>query len=57
MIFAEDTSDIRISQVVADEIGADVLILSPVATEDTENKKYFERMQQNTANLKKALCN
>ncbi len=57
VIFAEDTSDIRISQVIADEIGADVLILSPVATEDTENKNYFERMQQNTANLKKALCN
>ena len=57
VIFAEDTSDIRISQVVADEIGANVLILSPVATEDTENKNYFERMQQNTANLKKALCN
>ena len=57
VIFTEDVSDIRISQVVADEIGADVLILSPVATEDTENKNYFERMQQNTANLKKALCN
>jgi len=57
VIFAEDTSDIRISQVIADEIGADVLILSPVATEDTENKNYFERMQQNAANLKKALCN
>ena len=57
VIFAEDTSDIRISQVIADEIGADVLILSPVATEDIENKNYFERMQQNTSNLKKALCN
>jgi len=57
VIFAEDTSDIRISQVIADEIGADVLILSPVATEDVENKNYFERMQQNTSNLKKALCN
>ena len=57
VIFAEDTSDIRISQVVADEIGADVLILSPVATEDVENKNYFERMQQNASNLKKALCN
>ena len=57
VIFAEDTSDIRISQVIADEIGADVLILSPVATEDIENKNYFERMQQNTANLKKELCN
>ena len=57
VIFAEDTSDIRISQVVADEIGADVLILSPVATEDIENKNYFERMQQNASNLKKALCN
>ena len=57
VIFAEDTSDIRISQVIADEIGADVLILSPVATEDIENKNYFERMQQNTANLKEELCN
>ena len=57
VIFAEDTSDIRISQVVADEIGADVLILSPVATEDIENKNYVERMQENTSNLKKALCN
>jgi zinc transport system substrate-binding protein len=57
VIFAEDTSDIRISQVIADEIGADVLILSPVATEDIENKNYVERMQENTSNLKKALCN
>jgi len=57
VIFAEDTSDIRISKVIADEIGADVLILSPVATEDIENKNYFERMQENTSNLKEALCN
>jgi zinc transport system substrate-binding protein len=57
VIFAEDTSDIRISQVIADEIDIDVLILSPVATEDAENKNYFERMQQNTSNLKEALCN
>ena len=57
VIFAEDTSDIRISKVIADEIGADVLILSPVATEDIENKNYFERMQENVSNLKEALCN
>ena len=57
MIFAEDTSDIRISQVIADEIGADVLILSPEATEDIENKNYFERMQENVSSLKEALCN
>jgi len=57
VIFAEDTSDIRVSKVIADEIGADVLILSPVATEDIENKNYFERMQENTSNLKEALCN
>ena len=57
VIFTEDTSDIRISKVIADEIGADVLILSPVATEDIENKNYFERMQENTSNLKEALCN
>ena len=57
VIFTEDTSDIRISQVIADEIGADVLILSPIATQDKENKNYFERMQENTSNLKEALCN
>ena len=57
VIFAEDTSDIRISKVIADEIGADVLILSPAATEHIENKNYFERMQENTSNLKEALCN
>ena len=57
VIFAEDTSDIRISKVIADEIGADVLILSPLATKNTENKNYFERMQENVSNLKEALCN
>ena len=57
VIFTEDTSDIRISKVIADEIGGDVLILSPVATEDIENKNYFERMQENTSNLKESLCN
>ena len=57
VIFAEDTSDIRLSKVIADEIGADVLILSPIATKNTENKNYFERMQENVSNLKEALCN
>ena len=57
VIFTEDTSDIRISQVIADEIGADVLILSPIATQDKENKNYFERMQENASSLKEALCN
>jgi len=57
VIFTEDTSDIRISQVIADEIGADVLILSPIATQDIENKNYFERMQENASSLKEALCN
>ena len=57
VIFTEDTSDIRISKVIADEIGADVLTLSPIATQDKENKNYFERMQENTSSLKEALCN
>ena len=57
VIFAEDTSDIRISKVIADEIGADVLILSPLATKNMENKNYFERTQENVSNLKEALCN
>ena len=57
VIFTEDTSDIRISKVIADEIGADVLILSPLATKNMENKNYFERTQENVSNLKEALCN
>ena len=57
VIFTEDTSDIRISKVIADEIGADVLTLSPIATQDKENKNYFERMQENASSLKEALCN
>ena len=57
VIFTEDTSDIRISKVIADEIGADVLTLSPIATQDKENKNYFERMQENVSSLKEALCN
>ena len=57
VIFTEDTSDIRNSQVIADEIGADVLILSPLATKNMENKNYFERTQENVSNLKEALCN
>ena len=57
VIFTEDTSDIRISKVIADEIGGDVLILSPLATKNMENKNYFERTQENISNLKEALCN
>ena len=57
VIFTEDTSDIRISKVIADEIGGDVLILSPLATKNMENKNYFERTQENVSNLKEALCN
>ena len=57
VIFTEDTSDIRISKVIADEIGGDVLILSPLATQNIENKNYFERTQENVSNLKEALCN
>ena len=57
VIFTEDTSDIRISKVIADEIGGDVLILSPLASKNMENKNYFERTQENISNLKEALCN
>ena len=39
------------------KFGGDVLILSPLATQNIENKNYFERTQENVSNLKEALCN
>jgi len=56
VIFTEELVDIRSSQVIANEIGAKVLVLSPIEVGD-ENSNYLSKMENNLSNLKVALCN
>jgi len=55
IIFTEEAVNPRISEVLANEIGGKVLVLSPIEIPD-ENKDYVSRMEQNLANLKEELC-
>ncbi len=55
VIFTEEAVDPRTSQVIADEIGARVLVLSPIEVID-ENSNYIMKMGNNLSNLKEALC-
>ena len=55
VIFAEESTSTKTSQVIADEIGGKVLVLSPLEiVSDEEN--YVSKMTQNLENLKEALC-
>jgi len=54
VIFAEENTSTKTSQVIADEIGGKVLVLSPL--EITSNETYISKMTQNLENLKEALC-
>lgn len=54
VIFAEESTSTKTSQVIADEIGGKVLILSPLET--VSNQNYVSKMTQNLENLKEALC-
>ena len=54
VIFAEENTSTKTSQVIADEIGGIVLILSPLEITSSEN--YISKMNQNLENLKEALC-
>jgi len=54
VIFAEESSSTKTSQVIADEIGGKVLVLSPL--EIVSDETYVEKMTQNLNNLKDALC-
>jgi len=54
IIFTEETTNPKISNVIANEIGGKVLVLSPIEISDDGN--YFSRMNQNLENLKEALC-
>jgi len=56
IIFAEEAVDTRTSEVIANEIGGKVLVLSPVEVGDTK-LGYIEKMEQNLSNLQEALCN
>ena len=56
VIFTEEAVDTRTSQVIADEIGGTVLVLSPLEIGD-QNTDYIAKMEQNLANLKEGLCN
>ncbi len=54
IIFTEDTTDPRISNIVANEIGGKILVLSPL--EISGNGNYISRMTEHLDNLKEALC-
>lgn len=56
IIFSEEGVDKRTSEVIANEIGGKVLILSPLEISET-NTSYIEKMEANLDNLKEALCN
>lgn len=55
IIFTEEAVNPRISEVIADEIGAKVLTLSPIEIYE-KNSDYIKRMEQNLSNLKEELC-
>ena len=54
VIFSEETVDTRTSQIIADEIGGKVLVLSPI--EVASDGTYISKMTENLENLKEALC-
>lgn len=56
IIFSEEGVDKRTSEVIANEVGGKVLILSPLEISET-NTSYIEKMEANLDNLKEALCN
>ena len=54
VIFSEENIDTRTSNIIANEIGGKVLILSPL--EVLSDQTYISKMTQNLENLKEALC-
>jgi len=55
VIFTEEGVDTRASEVIANELGGRVLVLSPLEVVVDESS-YIEKMQENLSNLKEALC-
>ena len=56
VIFTEEAVDTRTSQVIANEIGGKILVLSPIEVIE-DNSNYISKMENNLLNLKEALCN
>jgi len=56
VIFTEEAVDKRTSQIVANEIGAKVLTLSPLEIGDSQTD-FIKKMEENLLHLKEALCN
>jgi len=54
IIFTEETADPKTSQVIANEIGGKILVLSPLEIGD--DRTYISRMTENLNQLKEALC-
>ena len=54
VIFAEENVDTRTSEIIANEIGGKVLVLSPL--EVGSDGTYISEMTENLYNLKEALC-
>ena len=54
IIFTEETADPKTSQVIANEIGGKILVLSPL--EIVDNGTYISKMTENLNHLKEALC-
>ena len=54
VIFGEENVDTRTSEIIANEIGGKVLILSPL--EISSDGTYIFKMTENLNNLKEALC-
>jgi len=55
IIFTEEFVNPKMSQVIADELGGKVLVLSPLEIEE-EGKTFLERLLENKENLKETLC-
>lgn len=56
VIFTEEAVNTRTSQVIADEIGGKVLVLSSLEISQ-DDSSYITKMEENLSNLKEALCN
>ena len=56
IIFTEEGVNSRTSQVIADELGGRVLVLSPLEVVE-DGSSYIKKMDENLSNLKEALCN
>jgi len=54
VIFTEETADPKTSQVIANEIGGKILVLSPL--EISGDGTYISKMTENLNHLKEALC-